>query len=98
MRVVALEHLADDTGALAVLLVGVHAHLAHRVEDAPLHRLEAVAHVGKRARGNDGHRIREIALPHLIFDVDLRDDVVVHLILQKGSYALTTSALHVTAG
>ena len=77
VRMVALEHLADDTGALAVLLGGFEAHLAHRVEDAPLNGLEAVAHVGQRPRGDDRHRIREIALPHLIFDVDLRYDIVV---------------------
>ena len=77
VRMVALEHLADDTGALAVLLARVESHLAHRVEDAALHGLEAVAHVGKRARGDDRHRIREIALPHLVFDVDLCYDIVV---------------------
>ncbi len=49
VRVKALQHLADDAGAFAVLLRGIESHLAHRVEDAPLHRLEAVAHVGERA-------------------------------------------------
>ena len=70
---VALEHLADDTGALAMLLGRVHAHLAHRVEDAALDRLEAVADVGQRPRGDDRHRIREIALPHFVFDVDVSE-------------------------
>ena len=79
VRVKALEHLADDAGALAVLLRGVEPHLAHRVQDAALHRLEAVAHVGQRARGDDRHGIGEIALPHLVFDGDGgHPGVVVH--------------------
>ena len=57
----------------------VEAHLAHRVQDAALHGLEAVAHVGQRARGDDRHRIREVALPHLVFDGDCgHPRVVVH--------------------
>ena len=70
VRVIALEHLADDAGALAVLLGRIEAHLAHRVQDAALHGLEAVAHVGERARRDDGHGIGEVALPHLVFDGD----------------------------
>jgi hypothetical protein len=42
-----------------------------------LNGLETVPNVGQRPRGDDRHCIREIALPHLIFDVDLRYDIVV---------------------
>ena len=92
VRMVALEHLADDTGALAMLLAGLEAHLAHRVEDAALHGLEAVAHVGQRARGDNRHRIREIALPHLVFDVDLRYDIVVQYLPALMTYRYVRSA------
>ena len=71
VRVVAFEDLADDARALAVLFVRRQVHLAHCVEDAALHRFETVPDVGKRARHDDRHRIREVALAHFVFDVDL---------------------------
>src|SRR5581483_6703127 len=87
---VTIEHFADDTGALAMLLARVEAHLAHRIENAPLHRFEAVAHVGQRARSDNGHRIREIALSHFVFDVDLMDKVDIHAAWAgSGSFANT---------
>ena len=61
VRVVVAHHVADDLGALAVLGVGGQVLLPHRVEDAALHRLQAVAHVGQRARGDDRQRVVEIA-------------------------------------
>jgi hypothetical protein len=45
---VQLAHdVADNAGRLDVPAVGAQAHLAHRVQDAPLHGLEAVARVGQ---------------------------------------------------
>ena len=61
VRVVVAHHVADHLRALAVLGVGGQVLLPHRVEDAALHRLEAVAHVGQRARGDDRERVVEIA-------------------------------------
>ena len=61
VRVEAAHHVADHLGALAVLGVGGQALLPHRVEDAALHRLQAVADVGQRARGDDRERVVEIA-------------------------------------
>ncbi len=47
---------------LAELGVGVEVQVGvHRVEDAPLHRLQAVAHVGQRARGDDADRVVQVA-------------------------------------
>jgi hypothetical protein len=48
VRVIAPHDVAHDLGALAVLGVGRQVLLPHRVEDAALNRLEAVAHVGQR--------------------------------------------------
>src|SRR5690606_1228993 len=62
VRVVLAEHLADDAGALLEAPLGPEAHLVeHREEDAALHRLEAVARVGERARGDDAERVVEVA-------------------------------------
>ena len=49
VRVVFAHHLADDAGALDVFLVPVEPQLVHAEQDAPVHRLQAVAHVGQRA-------------------------------------------------
>ena len=45
VRVIFAHHVADDARRLHVLLVGRVPVLVHRVEDAPMHRLEAVARV-----------------------------------------------------
>ena len=79
MRVIALEDLADDTGALAMLLGRIETHVAHREQDAPLHGLEAIANVGQCPRGDNRHGVREIALPHFVFDVYMLNNIVVHL-------------------
>ena len=55
------HHVADHGGALAVLAVGRQVLLPHRVEDAPLHRLEAVAHVGQRARRDHRQRVIQVS-------------------------------------
>ena len=49
MRVIAAHDVADDLGALAVLGVGGQVLLPHRVQDAALNRLQAVANVRQRA-------------------------------------------------
>jgi hypothetical protein len=65
-----LQHLPDDTGALAVPVAVAQAHLVHRVEDASLHRLHAVAHVRQSALHDDAHRVVEIRCPHLVVDIN----------------------------
>ena len=70
MRVILLQTLADDAGALHVLAIVQHSHVMHGVQNATMHRLEAVAYVRQRAPDNDRHRIVEIRTPHLVFNVD----------------------------
>ena len=65
-----LQTLADHTGALHVLAVVQHAHVVHGVQNAAMHRLQAVANVGQRASDDDRHRVVEIRTPHLVFNVD----------------------------
>ena len=73
VRVVVAHHVADDLRALAVLGVGRQVLLPHRVEDAALHRLEPVAHVRQRARGDDREgvvqvpRLRGLVQRHAFF-------------------------------
>ena len=68
VRMVFAHHVADHARRLHVFLVGRVALLVHRVEDAPVHRLEAVAHVGQRARHDHAHRVIEIRALHLVDD------------------------------
>ena len=68
--VITFEHFADSTGALAELSGGLQAHLIHGVKDAPVNRLEAVAHIGQGAAYNDAHGIIEIGGRHFLDDTD----------------------------
>ena len=68
--VVLAHDVADHAGRLAVGLVPVVAVLVHRVEDAAMHRLEAVAHVGQRAADDHAHRVVEVGAFHLLLDGD----------------------------
>ncbi len=61
VRVIITHHVTDDLGALPVLGVGAQPLLPHRVKNAPLHRLQAVAHIGQRAAGDDRERVVEVA-------------------------------------
>ena len=66
--VVLAEHVADDGGALLERAAGVQPQLVHRVEDAAVHRLQAVAHLGQRARDDHAHRVVEERLLELVLD------------------------------
>ena len=68
VRVVLAEHVADDRGALLERAAGVQPQLVHRVEDAAVDGLQAVAHVGQRARHDHAHRVVEERLLELVFD------------------------------
>ena len=73
VRVVVAHHLADDLGALLVAAGGVEPQLAHGIEDAPVHRLQAVAHVGQRPVHDGGERIGEVALLQRVLEADRLD-------------------------
>ncbi len=63
-----LEDLTDDARALLERAIGLQAHLVHRVEYAPVDRLEAVTHVGQRAADDNAHRIVQVGAGHLVND------------------------------
>ena len=73
VRVIFAHHLADDRGALAERARRRQTHLAHRVENPAVDRLEAVANVGQGTRHDHAHRVVEVAHPHLVLDADGSD-------------------------
>ena len=45
-------------------------HRAHRIQHAPVRRLEAVANVRQRPPDDYAHRVIHVRALHLVFDVD----------------------------
>ena len=70
VRVIFTHDVADHARRLHVFLVGRMALLVHRIEDAPVHRLQSVAHVGERPRHDYAHGVIEVAALHLLGDRD----------------------------
>ena len=68
VRMIFTHHVADDARRLAVRLVPLETVLVHRVENAAMHRLQAVAHIRQRARHDDAHGVIEVGAFHLIED------------------------------
>src|SRR5690606_22860500 len=76
VRVVVAHDVADDAGALVEPAVGAVPAVVHGVEHAAVHRLQAVADIGQRARHDDAHRVLDVAALHLGVEVDGLDPVV----------------------
>ena len=72
VRVVLAHHVADHAGRLARRLVGRVAGLVHGEQDAPVDRLQPVAHVGQCAGDDHAHRVVEVGAFHLLLDGDGR--------------------------
>ncbi len=70
MRVVVTHDITDDTRTLEVPAVRAVATVIHRVQDAPVHGLEAVADLRQRPADDDRHRVVEVRPLHLDFDTD----------------------------
>ncbi len=62
MRVELADHVAHHTRALLEAGRRIEPEQVHRVDQAPVHRLQSVAHIGQRARHDGGERVGEIAL------------------------------------
>src|SRR5690606_40821882 len=80
--VVLADHVADGARGLLGLGAGVEAELAHRVDDPPLHRLQAVADEGQGAVEDHVHRIVEVGALGVLAKRDLLEAVEV------GTYGL----------
>ena len=66
--VVLPHHVADDAGALLEPLLGIQTQLAHREQQPAMHRLEAIAHVGQRARHDRRYGVTQIALAQRVLE------------------------------
>ena len=73
VRVEGTQHRADGIGRFPVGVAGVVAADVHRIQDAPVHRLQAVAHIGQRAGDDDRHRIVQERGLNLFFDIAHND-------------------------
>ncbi len=78
VRVVLAQHLADDSGGLAVGRGRPHAHVVHGVQDPPMNGLEPVTGVGQSARHDDAHGVVQVRPAHLLVYVNLTDGSDVH--------------------
>jgi hypothetical protein len=67
------HHVADHARALHVRARRDVVALLHAEQDPAVDRFQAVAHVGQGAPDDDAHRIVEIRLAHLVFEVDVQD-------------------------
>ncbi len=70
VRMVLTDDVSDDARRLLVGAIPVVRKLVHRVQNAPMHRLETIAHVGQRAPDDYAHRVVEVRPPHLLFEAD----------------------------
>jgi hypothetical protein len=67
VRVVLAEHFTHNArGLLGRVVVGVF-DLVHGMKNAAVHRLQAVAHIGKRAAHDHAHGVVEIRALHFRF-------------------------------
>ena len=66
VRVVAAHRVAHDASRLAVRSARAQAHLQHRPQDAALHGLEAVSHIGDGPGGDDRQGVGEERVAHLL--------------------------------
>ncbi len=73
VRVVFTDDVTDHAGRLLVGLVPVVAQLAHGVEHAAVHRLEAVPHIRQGPADDYAHGVIQIGLLHLLLDIDRED-------------------------
>src|SRR5690606_38511295 len=67
VRVVLTDNVADDAGGFLVSAVPVVVQLVHRIEHAPVHGLEAVAHIWQRPPDDHAHGVIQVAAAHLFF-------------------------------
>ncbi len=77
MGVVLTEHLTHDAGTFLVRFVAGIADAHHAEEYSPVYGLEAIAHIWQGPGHDDRHRVVDVGLLHLFFNVDLDDSVLV---------------------
>ncbi len=66
MGVILTDNVTNGTGRLHVRLARRVARLVHSVQNAAMHRLQAVAHIRQSTRHDNGHRVLEERGLHLL--------------------------------
>ncbi len=77
MRMELTDDVADDAGAFLEGRVRPDAHLAHGMDDTPMHGLQAIAHIGQGPVHDGRERIGEVTLLERGAKIDRLDLVVV---------------------
>ncbi len=87
--VVVTQHVADAGRRLLEGLVRGKPRLVHRVQNAPVHGLETVAHIGQGAADNDAHGVVDVAALHLADELGLGN----HLIRKENVFRFVISLM-----
>ena len=82
VRMVFAEHVADGARRLHELGRGGEVQFGHRVDDAPLHRLQAVAHMGQGALADDVHGVVQIGALGVLVQRH-----ALHAVVRQGGHA-----------
>ena len=73
VRVIFTQNVANDTRALTIRLIRRDTEFVHRVQNAAMHRLEAVAHIRQRAGDDNRHCVGDERFLHLVLKVNRAD-------------------------
>ncbi len=73
VRVIFTDHVTDHTGRFLVRFVPVVTQLAHGEQDTPVHGLQAITRIGQCPPDDHAHRVVEVGLFQLVFDIDRED-------------------------
>src|SRR5690606_13683855 len=92
VRVVVAHGVRHGLGGLHVSAFGAVAVVVHRVQDAAVDGLEAVAHFRQRSTHDDGHRVVDVAGLHLVVDVDGADLVAAATASEEGAVVVAHSS------
>src|SRR5215475_10749793 len=94
VRMIPAQHVADDGGRFPIRFAGRQPLLVHRVKNSSVDGFQAVADVGQRAADDHRHGVVEITTLHLVFNVDLRFQLIVHNENKKNGIAGRSRRLH----
>ena len=70
MRMVFTHHIANHARRFAIGLVSCVAGFLHGKQDAPMDRLQPIAHIGQCPRHDHAHRVIEVGTAHFLLNGD----------------------------
>jgi hypothetical protein len=91
------EHLADHAGTFFIRLAVLEIKLLHGEQDAPVHRFEPIAHVGKGTSDDNAHGVIQVSILYLFLNV-YRDDFFVSRVHNLRILSFAPPAAVSTAG